>query len=135
MLNDVLHIGAIPSSSSSSPRTITESDCRLEEERVAYTTIELELSNMPINSRKAYISKIHEFINLCKSRNDSFTVTPHKVANFLQKEIIDRNIKKGDKWNGVKVGKSTIEHYVNALTKLHSFQVHTFFLFMKIFVF
>ncbi len=133
LLSNILQIKSSSSTSSPVQETLTQGDCRLEEDRVAYKPIELELSNMPVNSRKAYPSKIFEFVDWCRSRNDGVTVTPAKVANFLEKNVLNREVKKGEKWQGIKVGKSTIEHYVSALTKLHSFQVDYFFVFAMIY--
>jgi predicted phosphoadenosine phosphosulfate sulfurtransferase len=104
-------------------------ECRLEEEQLVNTILQNELETMPENTKKAYLPKIKEFVEWCQSRNDSATVTPAKVSVFLDKEIINKEVQKGEKWSGVKRGKSTINHYVNALTKLWAIQVNQSFSF------
>ncbi|POM71737.1 Hypothetical protein PHPALM_11653 [Phytophthora palmivora] len=97
---------------------------QVELEESANATLDRCRGAHPVNTTRAYAPKQREFKAWCDRKGlheiTRYQVTATKMHLFLQEEVVDRKIRV--KGSDRKVGASTVEMYVNAISDLYSDQ-------------
>lgn len=99
-------------------------ELRMEEELNTYAIVNHSQQSRPRNTIAAFEPKQKEFVDWAESKGyeNPSTVTEAKVALFLNTVVVNRENKRNA---AKKIGKSTVERYISALTALSKYQVST----------